>query len=169
MTGKGHCRADITKEGSEFEDFYDLHHGSGTDSDDGGEKSKGLRKGRFIALDKKTRRLAAGRILSHRRVYKLRIRWHIMEDDQSTTDTLLEQIYSPVVERKQKKELAGADKRDPLFNKQLATLRPGDQQALMHLPLPQQRALVAKGKKQQERWKRERMTQEIKRQLKPNP
>ncbi|CCF46230.1 HET domain-containing protein [Colletotrichum higginsianum] len=66
-------------------------------------------------------------------------------------------------------ELTAAKKREALFDKQLAALRPGDRQALMHLPLPQQRALVAKAKKQQERWNREQMAQEIKRQLKANP
>ncbi|GKT42869.1 core trichothecene cluster (CTC) protein 15 [Colletotrichum spaethianum] len=177
MTGKGHCRIDITKDESEFRDFYDFHDVPGTDSDENGKANKNPKEDRFIDVDEKTRRLASGKILSHRSAKKARAYRPVMVDDQSTTDVLLEEGQASrratsktlALSGNNKKELASAERRDLLFNKQLATLRPGDRQALMHLPLSQQWALVAKAKKQQEKWNREQIAQEIKRQLKANP
>ncbi|WYZ45080.1 hypothetical protein EsH8_VIII_000396 [Colletotrichum jinshuiense] len=174
MTGKGHCRIDIAKEDSEFRDFYDL--GSSSDSDDDGSVGK-AKANRFVELEKKTRRLESGKILFHRNANKPRNHRTLQGDKKTASESLLEGGHpldreistTLVIGGSSKMQLAAAEKREKLFNKQLATLRPGDRQALMHLPLPQQRALVAKAKRQQENCNREQMAQEIKRQSKANP
>ncbi|WQF86874.1 hypothetical protein CDEST_11888 [Colletotrichum destructivum] len=177
MAGKGHCRIDISREGSEFRDFYDFDAGSGTESNEDASEGRSTKGDAFVELDEQTRRLASGKILSHRSIKKPRAHRSIQVAAQDRGDALLEEDKTPTSEQStalmsgmnHRGGLKAAEKRDALFDKQLVTLRPGDRQALMHLPLPQQRALVAKAKKQQERWNREQMAQEIKRQLKANP
>lgn len=176
MTGKGHCQIDITKDNSEFRDFYDFDPSSGSDDDEGTSVSTA---DRFPRADGKTRRLTSGKVVTHRNAKKPRAHQPIARLDQDNMgNTLLERPISQVSKmspavtqgsRGGNKELAAAAKRNMLFNKQLATMRSKDRQALMHLPLPQPRALVAKAKRQQEKWNREQVAQEIKRQVKANP
>ncbi|TQN69909.1 Heterokaryon incompatibility protein 6, OR allele, partial [Colletotrichum shisoi] len=148
-----------------------------TESEEDASDGKSTKGDAFVELDEQTRRLASGKILSHRSVKKPRAHRSIPAAAQDRGDALLE-VEKPATSEQStalmsamngRGGLKAAEKRNALFDKQLATLRLGDRQALMHLPLPQQRALVAKAKKQQERWNREQMAQEIKRQLKANP
>ncbi|KAK6215601.1 TRI15 [Colletotrichum tabaci] len=177
MAGKGHCRIDIAREGSEFRDFYDFDAGSGTGSEEDASEGKSTKGDTFVELAEQTRRLASGKILSHRSIENPQAHRYIPAAAHNRGDALLEDEKPPTSEQSTalmsgvngRGELTAAEKREALFDKQLAALRPGDRQALMHLPLPQQRALVAKAKKQQERWNREQMAQKIKRQLKANP
>ncbi|ROV87236.1 hypothetical protein VMCG_10764 [Cytospora schulzeri] len=176
MTGKGHCRIDITKEDSEFRDFYRLVPNS--DSEDDKMTTGNSTVDSFVAGDGKTRRLASGKVVSHRSARKPRACQPVARvEDKNAGDSvsrganiLLSEIPSALSSSGSgKKDLAAAEKREMSFNKQLTTLRSGDRQAIAHLPLSQQRALVAKAKHQQEKWNREQVSQEIKRQLKSNP
>ncbi|KUI68137.1 hypothetical protein VM1G_04563 [Cytospora mali] len=175
MTGKGHCRIDITKENSEFRDFYNFDPESDSEEEEGTTGNSTV--DRFVGVDEETRRLASGKLVSHRRARKPRVHQHVARiDEQDASGSLLEgetplvsELSSVLTPGSKSKELRATEKRGLLFNKQLVTMRSGDRQALMHLPLSQQRTLVAKAKRQQEKWNRDQVAQEIKRQLKANP
>ncbi|KXH67797.1 hypothetical protein CSAL01_01035 [Colletotrichum salicis] len=169
MVGKAHCRVDIDKPDSEFRDFYDLDSSCGTDREDNSGRQ------RFVDSDQNTRELASGKIVSHQNAKKSRDRRTPQNDEREASDLLLDggasrsrDTSTPLTASGNgKKDLtAAADKRDRVFERQLDTLRPADRQALVHLPLPQQRALVAKAKKPQETWNSEQMAQKIKIQMK---
>ncbi|KXH33356.1 TRI15 protein [Colletotrichum simmondsii] len=169
MTGKSHCRIDIGKPGSEFRDFYDLGSSCARDSED----NFGCR--RFADSDEDSRELASGKVISHRNRKKAKNHRKPTQGQRETSDSLLVGKGSPredpstalTASGNSKTDLmAAADKRDRICEKQLATLRSADRQVLSHLPLPQQRALVAKAKKQQETWNSEQMAQKIKIQMK---
>ncbi|KAK1671129.1 C2H2 type zinc-finger-domain-containing protein [Colletotrichum godetiae] len=168
MVGKAHCRINIDRPGSEFRDFYDLDSSHGTDSEDNPGHQ------RFVDSDRNTRELASGKIVSHRNAKKPRYH-RTPQNDERDSDILLNGGASPsgdtstalTASGNGKKVLtAAADKQNRIFERQLDTLRPADRQALVHLPLPKQRALVAKAKKQQETWNSEQMAQKIKIQMK---
>ncbi|OLN88032.1 Zinc finger protein 622 [Colletotrichum chlorophyti] len=174
MIGEGHCRIDIRKEASEFKDFYDF--GPNSDTDDEGQV-RVKESDRFVDLDDKTRRLASGKILSHRSAQRPQVHRSLHEKNSTAgrdslseggSSTGLGSSTALTLSGSKKGALTSTEKRDAVFKKQLATLRAEDRQALMHLPLPQQRALVATAKQQRERWNRERTAHEIKWQLKSN-
>ncbi|RDW65275.1 hypothetical protein BP5796_09967 [Coleophoma crateriformis] len=141
--------------------------------DDGAENGQ---VGPFVDLDETTRRLASGKILSHRTAKKLQVHRLVAQTkDEKVSYSRLEKgspmdpsISTTMMTSSSKKELATA-KRELTFTKQLASLRAENRRALAHLTLPQQRAGVAKAKRQQEKWNRERIGMEIKRQVKANP
>ncbi|KXH64901.1 TRI15 protein [Colletotrichum nymphaeae SA-01] len=169
MTGKSHCRIDIGKPDSEFRDFYDLGSSCGRDSED----NFGCR--RFADSDEDSRELASGKVVSHRNRKKAENHRKPTQGQKEASDSLLVGEGSPREDKStaltasghNKKDLAAAsDKRDKNLERKLATLRLADRQVLSHLPLPQQRALVAKAKKQQEAWNSEQMAQKIKIQMK---
>ncbi|KAK1623252.1 C2H2 type zinc-finger-domain-containing protein [Colletotrichum phormii] len=169
MVRKAHCRIDIDKPDSEFRDFYDLDSTYGTDGEDNSGRQ------RFVDSDQNTRELASGKIVSHRNAKKSRDRRTPRNDEREASDLLLDGGASRSQDTSTaltasgngKKDLTeAADKRDRISERQLATLRPADRQALVHLPLPQQRALFAKAKKQQETWNSEQLAQQIKIQMK---
>ncbi|KAK2005746.1 hypothetical protein LZ32DRAFT_596654 [Colletotrichum eremochloae] len=166
MTGKGHCRIDIDKENSESKDFYDLE--SKPDSD--GDHFCGPRHDYFVDVEDETRRLPSGKTVTHRNAKKVRYQqdWNAREEtnslsrleegerSQDLTDS------APVTKNGKNKDLVMSEKSNNMFNKQLTSMRQEDRLALAHLPLPQQRALIAKAKKQQEKWNRFENDQEIK-------
>ncbi|KAK7443370.1 hypothetical protein CaCOL14_012161 [Colletotrichum acutatum] len=169
MTGKPHCRIDIGKLDSEFRDFYDLDSSCGRDSED----KFGCR--RFVDSDEDTRELPSGKLVLHRNGKKLKNHRKPNQGEREASDSLLvgegssreDTSTALTASGYSKKDLtAAADKRDRIFEKHLASLRPADRQVLSHLPLPQQRALVAKAKKQQETWNSEQMAQKIRIQMK---
>ncbi|KAJ0303736.1 hypothetical protein COL516b_006173 [Colletotrichum fioriniae] len=169
MTGKSHCRIDIDKPDSEFRDFYNLDPGYGRGSED----SLGCRH--FVDSNENTRELASGKIVSHRSAKKARDRRDPKSSKREVSYSLLVGEGSSkgntstaltASHHSEKGLTTAADNRESIFEKQLATLRPADRQALTHLPLPQQRALVAKAKKQQEAWNSEQTAQMIKVQMK---
>ncbi|KAF9882286.1 putative TRI15 [Colletotrichum karsti] len=170
MTGKGHCKIDIEKENSEFKDFYDFEPDTDSDHDSFGNPGRDF----SVDVEDGTKRLPSGRTVTHRRARKVRDDRGLKsgqehnsfsgleggESSQNPKDTTALAINSG-----KKKDLV-AKSSGSLFDKQLATMRQGDRLALAHLPLPQQRTLVAKAKKQQERWNRLANDEAIKRQCK---
>lgn len=170
MTGKRHCRIDIDKENSEFKDFYDLE--SKADSDGGGFGDPG--RDSLVGVEDETRRLPSGRTVFHRNAKKVRDHRDSKLGEDTNSFSRLEEGGSSqdlsdtalVINNRKKKDLVVSEKTNDMFNKQLASMRQGDRLALAHLPLPQQRALVAKAKKQQEMWNRFENDQAIKLQCK---
>ncbi|KAK1528480.1 TRI15 [Colletotrichum costaricense] len=169
MTGKSHCRIDIGKPDSEFRDFYDLGSSCGRDSEDN------FGCWRFADSDEDSRELASGKVVSHRNRKKAKNHRKSTQGQRKSSDSLLvgksslreDASTALTASGDSKKGLtAAAVKRNGIFEKQLATLRPADRQVLSHLPLPQQRDVVAKAKKQQETWNSEQVAQKIKIQMK---
>ncbi|OHW98076.1 pre-60s factor [Colletotrichum incanum] len=171
MTGKGHCKIDIEKENSEFRDFYDFESNVDSDADGLGDSGRIS----FVHTEEGTRWLPSGKTVTHRRIKKTRDHRILKSVDVTNTFSLLEDgqysqdpkpTASLMIKNGKKKDLVAAEKHDDIFNKQLATMRQRDRLALVHLPLPQQRALFAEAKKQQEVWNRFESDQAIKRQSK---
>jgi hypothetical protein len=161
------------KENSEFRDFYDF--GQRTDSEDGKDTDIANVDG-FVNVDKTARRLASGKVISHRIAQKQREHQHIAQIDKANTSKLLftrgvpknSGLSSGLEVAGGGKASTSAETRAMLFNKQLAIMRAGDRQALMHLPISQQRAVTLAAKLQQEKWNRAQLAHEIKRQIRAN-
>ncbi|KDN60305.1 putative TRI15 [Colletotrichum sublineola] len=170
MTGKGHCRIDIDKGTSEFKDFYDLE--SKPDSD--GDHFCGPRRDYFVDVEDETRRLPSGKTVTHRNAKKVRYQQDSKAREETNSLSRLEEgecsqdlTDSALMTKNGKNEdLVMSEKSNNMFNKQLTSMRQEDQLALAHLPLPQQRALISKVKKQQEKWNRFENDQAIKLQCK---
>ncbi|KAM0810355.1 putative C2H2 type zinc-finger-domain-containing protein [Seiridium cardinale] len=180
MTGKGHCKIDILREDSEFRDFYDF------DSDDGSSENSDEEpavpkekppKEKSVEIDN-TLRLASGKLLSHRSQGVARLH---RKPRQAQSQSLSSIEPSAEMPEKQGPEFesepstsATAEsskrivKQEAIFRTQLASLRSEDRRSLMHLPLPQQRALVMKSKKQVEQARRDENEMQLKIQLKAN-
>lgn len=171
MTGKGHCKIDVEKENSEFKDFYDFESNTNSDDDRFGDSGRAC----FVDAEDETRRLPSGKTISHRKTKKIRDHRGLKSGAEIDSFSLLEEGKRPdslsdatalIVNNEKTKNLVVSEKRNAIFDKQLATMKQGDRLALAHLPLPQQRTLVAKAKKQQEMWNRLENDQAIKLQCK---
>jgi pre-60S factor REI1 len=162
MMAKGHCKIDISREESEFRDFYDFtsDHGDGS----GGEEADG-REPKTVAFTSlvqptdRSLRLPSGKILSHRSAPKpppQRRTGHPEHETEGRPEPGLEGPQPPLsqpipdigVRSGASTALTRAEKRDLSFASQLARLRPSDRSSLLHLPTSQQRALLATQKKQ---------------------
>ncbi|KAF4827899.1 Core trichothecene cluster (CTC) protein 15 [Colletotrichum tropicale] len=171
MTGKGHCKIDVEKENSEFKDFYDFQSNAGSNGARFGDSGHAC----FVDAEDETRRLPSGKTVSHRKAKKVRDHRDLKSGEEIDNFSLLEEGKRPdslsdstamVVNNGKTKDLVVSEKSNDLFDKQLATMRQGDRLALAHLPLPQQRTLVVKAKKQQEMRNRFENDQAIKLQCK---
>ncbi|KAK2756868.1 C2H2 finger domain containing protein [Colletotrichum kahawae] len=171
MTGKGHCKIDVEKETSEFKDFYDFE--SSADADGGRFGDSG--PAHFVDVEDETRRLPSGKTVSHRKAKKVRDHRDSKSGEENKSFSHLEQgkhsqdlsdTTTLVTLSGKDRDLVEDEKSNDLFNKQLASMRQGDRLALAHLPVPQQRTLIAKAKKQQEMWNRFENDQAIKLQCK---
>lgn len=173
MLGKGHCRFDIASEDSEYADFYDS---SGSEAESGEEEDEDAenddpvpRKGKTehpaVKVDEHSIRLPSGRIISNRSQPQTNPRRQmlkprspakpdVLEAGSDSPDTEGPAPSTPPATGKGGLALTRAEKQENNFNKQLATLRAGDERSLAHLPLPQQRALLATQQKQVEKARR---------------
>ncbi|KAK2594733.1 hypothetical protein QQS21_007583 [Conoideocrella luteorostrata] len=171
MTGKGHCRIDIARENSEFKDFYDFKASSEME----GEEWTDGAADRVVDASESTRRLASGKVISHRSANKIPLYRPVGQTNNKKA--LSEEKHPPIMGKSHsltsgsnnEKALTASEKRDMVFSKQLAKMRAGDRQALMHLTIPQRIALVGRAKHQQEKWDRQQAAQKIKWQIKANP
>lgn len=186
MIGKGHCKIDISDEESEFRDFYDFGSASENSDDDadkdGEEGSNRIISSKapvvFVDPDEKTIRLASGKMLSHRSNGKPRPNRRKLPHaaPASTEEQVIEDgslagtnsSSDSIGVRASASALTRSAKREVVFEKQLANLRAEDRRSLMHLPAPQQRALLAKAKAQVERARKEENEMKLKIQLKAN-
>ncbi|EEY23728.1 TRI15 [Verticillium alfalfae VaMs.102] len=172
MVGKGHCKFDIASDDSEFADFYDFsgsEAGSGVDedADDSALPRKDIVENRTVQPDENSLRLPSGRVISHRSQIQINPRRQLLKPRSPGRSDLIKDgpasdinssapttsLSTSLVSRFGKDALAQtrADKKEYKFAKQLASLNKNDERSLAHLPLPQQRAILATHQKQIEK------------------
>ncbi|WYZ45965.1 hypothetical protein EsH8_IX_000190 [Colletotrichum jinshuiense] len=161
MLGKGHCRFDITAEGSEFRDFYEQEP---EDADDAAQERQTKKALGDAVEEGGSIRLPSGKTLSHRSSpapprHRAKI-GAAADDSAASPDNLLAdgsavdeaqasfQLTAPSANTK---ALTRADKRDFNFETQLSRLSLNDRNALAHLPPAEQRGVLLKQKKQLDR------------------
>lgn len=176
MLGKGHCKFDIAEEDSEFADFYDSSgSGSEAESDEEDEDAdhtptarKSKSDGPAVQVDEHSLRLPSGKVISNRsqpqnntrrQLAKMRVagKPEQLEDGPKASEDKPEPAASS--SSTSSATQSGGDsltsiraaKQEIRFTKQLANLRASDEKSLAHLPLPQQRALLATQQKQVEK------------------
>ena len=175
MLGKGHCKFDIAEDDSEFADFYDSS-GSGSEAeseedDEDAEYTPTTRKSRTdgpaVQVDEHSLRLPSGKVISNRsqpqnntrrQLAKMRAtgKSEQLEDGPKPSEDIPEPVASSSTSPATQ---SGGDsltsiraaKQEIRFTKQLANLRTSDEKSLAHLPLPQQRTLLATQQKQVEK------------------
>jgi len=173
MIGKGHCKIDILSEDSEFRDFYDFDSCS-EDSESDGEQVKSVRESAKAIIVDNSMRLTSGKVLSHRKEGKLRLHRHRTTDTKEhSISTTQPRILdgSPTQPDSTPNQAAHSDskrlaKREAVYQHQLANLRASDRRSIMHLTGAQQRANIAKAKKQIEQGRRDQYDWELKMQFK---
>ncbi|OHE97344.1 hypothetical protein CORC01_07399 [Colletotrichum orchidophilum] len=168
MLGKGHCRFDVTAEDSEFRDFYEHSSDDGENAaEDGGTKkaiADALEEGGSI-------RLPSGKQLSHRSAPaaapRPRSTKNSAKNDRAAgSDNLLLrqgpegpgineseasfQLTAPSGPGKKfdTQALTRAEKRNVVFETQVARLSVNDRAALAHLPSAEQRSVLLTRQKQ---------------------
>ncbi len=173
MLGKSHCRFDITRDDSEYADFYDFSASEAErGEEEGADNTSMARKGKTESLtvqpDETSLRLPSGRIISSRPRPQTNTRRQPLKSCSPGESGLLEgestnsqatQAPAPStssVTRLGKSGLAltRAEKQGNKFAKQLATLSANDAKSLVHLSLPEQRAVLATQHKQVEKARR---------------
>lgn len=176
MTGKGHCKIDILKEGSEFRDFYEV--GNIYEGTDGGEsvfpRITGSVDG-FAKIDSALK-LPSGKLLFHRSQTERRSRPSGSQSRGTLSlakrsvapDMLDPDTGFPINKITREGSLRKVIKQEAAWDKQLASLRAEDRRGLMHLPGWKQRALVMEAKKQVERARRDDDKMQLIIQLKAN-
>lgn len=160
MMAKGHCKYDITDKDSELRDFYEFPSSGPTE---------GLRQS-LIAM----RSLDDAQLLSQVRSRRPRPSKRSDRNDPGIANSTLDlapatpspQPHTDAESSTNAAEIPSASrelstralKQEFLLNNQLTQLRAGDRQSLVHLPVSQQRALLATHHKQMEKARR---TQQI--------
>ncbi|KAI1859798.1 hypothetical protein JX265_010247 [Neoarthrinium moseri] len=183
MLGKGHCKIDLASDDSEYRDFYDYEESSeasGSEDDDGEHDTMRNRKTRHNANIVETgsfMRLSSGKILSHRSHNTTRF---LHGSTSTRTPNGSTRISAGSLHVPEAASLPAASstsdagpsksvaKWEATFQRQLSSLRAEDRRSMMHLTMPQQRALVMKSKKQVERARRDENDMLLKIQLKAN-
>ena len=173
MVGKSHCKYDVSKENSEYREFYDfesIHDNDNNNNDNNNddneeeeEKSKDdiktLAKRTtfpFVQVDDESLRLPSGKIVSHRCSHPPRPQQHqnhhIIDNNNPQLDPIPFSSSSPISNSAPNQCGPGAltkiEKRNVTLCRQLVHLRANDQRSLIHLPVSKQLALLATQKKQ---------------------
>ncbi|KAH8884879.1 hypothetical protein GQ53DRAFT_785815 [Thozetella sp. PMI_491] len=169
MLGKRHCKIDVSTDGSEFLDFYDFTPApedgeggeSGEDDTASVESPESSSKRPIVSLTKTedgSARLPSGKLLSHRSSPKAHQARHQSRSlvarttPSAATERLSEEepaIPDPShLTRAPSNALTKQEKRENALTLQLAKLSVKDRSALAHLPLSEQRAIVARQKKE---------------------
>ncbi|KAK8055215.1 TRI15 [Apiospora rasikravindrae] len=162
MLGKNHCRFDIDGQGSEYADFYDFSESG--DCSEGDETEDTLDSvssatRQAVWTDDSSRRLPSGKVISSRSdntsgLPRQKRSSRAAEASQPSEDPVNPQqpgSTTTLVEGSTSsgsKGLTRNERRENAFTTQLANMRAGDRQALAHLPLPQQRSVIAASLKQ---------------------
>lgn len=163
MTGKGHCKFDISEQNSEFAEFYlsDLEYE--TDVDVGGscdatsiEETPASSGRESLMVNNDSLHLLSGRIISkkstqaersllsrlnrHNRTTASRIEYSAPEPSDKDEPSQEEFNVNPhdiaILSRKDKREMA-------LIKHQLTSMSATDRRSLMHLSSPEQRSILA--------------------------
>lgn len=162
MIAKGHCKYDLTAKDAEFRDFYDF---SSSEAEDDLARS-------YLALrlSEKSQRAIQDRSKKSRQSLRSSKRSAGLEAfsvDQASapsspeahTDTDDDSNHIDDRPETPSELSTRAQKQDYTLNNQLAQLRADDRRSLLHLPVSQQRALLATYHKQAEKVKRSEQTQ----------
>ncbi|CAM1501138.1 Fc.00g103000.m01.CDS01 [Cosmosporella sp. VM-42] len=132
MLGKGHCRFKMT---DEMMEFYDL------------EASAEISMDGLVRVDEDSVRLPNGKVLSHRSQTASSAKPRVRSQKPSTSKQLPSAPPAPTGEASSN-ALIVQDLEDPILASQLARLSVNDQRSLAHLPIPQQRSLLVRRKKE---------------------
>jgi pre-60S factor REI1 len=166
MTGKGHCRYDISEQNSEFSEFYEFSEPKDDlETDMDGDSNEGYREGtttgsiqKPLLADDDSIRLPSGKIISRQsstqagpsftqlrrrtRTPASQLECSIEEPDGeegSHKEPLDSDIIIPVTQLLSKRE-----KRErATVTYQMANMSTNDRNSLMHLPASQQRSILA--------------------------
>ncbi|KAL0930517.1 pre-60S factor [Colletotrichum truncatum] len=168
MVGKNHCRFDIDSEDSEFRGFYE--DSAAEDSKEESDTRKAISE---AAEEGSAIHLPSGKTISHRSdpaASRPRTKARTAPNG-STSENLLpevpegsdvdeskasQQLTAPGAGKKDidMKALTRAEKRDVVFETQLARLSINDRTALAHLPVSEQRSVLLTQQKQLEKAER---------------
>ncbi len=172
MIGKGHCKFDISNEGSEFADFYadattpDQHDEVDEVGGDASlEEARGVKTSNpVLKIDDATVRLPSGKLLSHRSAaqalqsrhqYRTTMaQLHPQLPPSSPEGPSTQPASQPAQEASTSTALAKSAKREASLALELENLSAGDRAALIHLPATEQRSLLAVQKRELGRAKR---------------
>jgi pre-60S factor REI1 len=164
MTAKGHCKYDLTAKDAEFRDFYDL---SSLEAEEESQRNLIATRISNIELAAAYDRSKNSRSSKHSKKHNLDIAFSQSEpeftsskhsqapqSDSDTTSDDNEILSDPLGELSIREQ-----KRAYTLNNQLSQLRAEDRRSLMHLPVSQQRTLLAAHHKQMEKARRSEQTQ----------
>ncbi|KAF5003441.1 hypothetical protein FDECE_9991 [Fusarium decemcellulare] len=143
MVRKGHCRFELSDDMLEFYDVEGLNS----------RKVEG-----FVRLDEENVRLPSGKILSHRSQTPSATKPRALNHQEKST----EQEQSALPTQGSSDALTARDRKDMAIATQLARLSVKDQHSLIHLPYSEQRALLAKRKKELNAVRREQQRMQSK-------
>ncbi|KAI0100934.1 C2H2 type zinc-finger-domain-containing protein [Nemania sp. FL0031] len=178
MTGKGHCKFDITEQDSEFADFYDFAEpeedeesyiegkGEGDERDQEGTPPNSNRQP--LLADEDSIRLPSGKIISRQFSTQAGLLHSQMRRRARTPPPQLEHsLAEPDEEEGSRKEGANSNTHDTgLLSKrekreratvvyQLANMSANDRNSLMRLSTPEQRSILATQHRQAEKLQKE--------------
>ncbi|KAB5580275.1 C2H2 type zinc-finger-domain-containing protein [Coniochaeta sp. 2T2.1] len=162
MTGKGHCKFDISEEDSEFAEFYDFsdpEDNSESDVEEDGEEreekaASSSRRPKPVVTDGDSLRLPSGRIISRKSSPQLESSTTKLRRRTQPTPSQLEYTAVPDEEDKSGNpesnssipgtQLSKREKRErKMVTYQLANMSANDRSALVHLPPSEQRSILA--------------------------
>lgn len=173
MTGKGHCKFDVSEQDSEFAEFYDF---SEPEDDvqcdiegDGSERNQEATSSRKpLVADEGSIRLPSGKIISRQSSSQSGpSSTHLRRRTRTTASQLEYSRVDPDDKEGSSKEELDSDNRDTrLLSKrekreratvtyQLANLSANDRSSLMHLPTSEQRSILAAQHRQAEKVQKE--------------
>ncbi|KAK6215739.1 TRI15 [Colletotrichum tabaci] len=164
MTGKGHCRFDVSERDSEFSEFYDFSEpedesGSGaeSDGDDTGPEETAPSPGRKpVMADEDSIRLPSGKIISRQSTaqagpsftqLRRRNRNAALQLEHSVAEAADEEgsgREGPDSDTPDTRLLSRRERRErATMTYQMANMSANDRNSLMHLPAAEQRSLLA--------------------------
>ena len=164
MTAKGHCKYDLTAKDAEFRDFYDL---SSLEAEEESQRNLIATRISDLELAATQNKSRNARSSKHSDKHNLDVTFSSSEPEstssrrfpapQSDSDSSSddnESLSNPLRQLSIREQ-----KRAYTLNNQLSQLRADDQRSLMHLPVSQQRTLLATHHKQMEEARRSEQTQ----------
>lgn len=163
MVAKGHCKYDLTAKDAEFREFYDL---SSLEAEEGSQCNLIATRISDLQLAAAHDKSKKSRSSKHSNKHSLDITFEQSEPEstslrrspapQSDSDTNSDDcdpLFNPLRQLSIREQ-----KRAYTLNNQLSQLRADDRRSLMHLPVSQQRTLLAAHHKQMEKARRSEQT-----------
>lgn len=171
MTGKGHCKFDISGSDSEFSEFYDfseLQEGADSDVEANGEERNQQSSRKPLLADESSIRLPSGRVILRKSSVQAELSFsQLHRRNRTLTSRLEESSIEPDDEAGSSKDKLKSDKDDTrLISKRekrekamvtykLANMSANDRKGLIHLPAAQQRSILATQHRHMEKLQKE--------------